>query len=176
MFMGVPDIGFIIAIIASLWVSLSTTFHIGQQINDIRDAVITGKLKNGEFIDYNHRRLMFENDWILLCRSMRYRSLIFSAIICLLPCFFKASDMQAPVWLQFGVAFLVASISLGSALGNMRYGPREKQYLDGVLQQVAKAEEEEQLGEGWLIKTQLQAQLAKISAADAASPKEDSDA
>jgi len=93
-----------LVMVAAIWAALNTLVYAYKVVNDKRDVIISGKFE-GEDIELEHRRLMFQNDWIPLKFGVAIASLIFAFALFAIP--YLTSD--ANPWL--------VGLSIFSAMG-----------------------------------------------------------
>ena len=93
-----------LVMVAGIWAALNTLVSAYKVVNEKRDVIVSGKFE-GEDISLEHRRLMFENDWIPLKFGVAIASLIFAFALFSIP--FLTSDPNP--WLS--------SLSIFAALG-----------------------------------------------------------
>lgn len=106
-------------------------------INDKRDVIISGKF-DGEDISFEHRRLMFVNDWIPLKFGIAIASLIFAFALFSIP--YLTSDPNP--WLVT-LSILATLGPFGSFLAFSILGFRDYRFVQKVLTEVKKADSKE---------------------------------
>jgi hypothetical protein len=94
--------------IAGIWATLDTLISSMPVVNEERDVIVTGVF-NKEKLSLEHRRIMFQNDWIALKFGVALTSLLFAFVLYMMPTL--AEDPNA---LIVQVAYVVALSPLSS--------------------------------------------------------------
>ncbi len=121
-----------LVMVAGIWAALNTLVSAYKVINDKRDVIITGKFE-GKAISYEHRQLMFVNDWIPLKFGIAIASLIFAFALFSIP--YLTNDPNS--WLVL-LSILATLGPFGSFLAFSILGFRDYRFIKKTLAEVEK--------------------------------------
>jgi hypothetical protein len=120
-----------LVIVASIWAAFNTLVAAYRVVNEKRDVLVTGR-QHGDELSVEHRRLMFQNDWIPLKFGVALASLMFSVVLVSIPRLAQTTD----VWVT-RVSTLAALAPLFSFLGFGILGFRDYQFIRMTLKSAA---------------------------------------
>jgi len=118
-----------LVMVAGIWAALNTLVSAYKVVNDKRDVIVSGKFE-GQEISLEHRRLMFQNDWIPLKFGVAIASLIFAFALFSIP--FLTSNPNP--WLS-ALSIIAALGPFFSFLAFSLLGFRDYRFIRSVLSQ-----------------------------------------
>ena len=78
-------VGATLTLLAGLWASMTLFLTTTKELNQLRDAVLTGKHR-GDVIDIDHRRLLLRSDWTPLFGVLVFICVAFAFVAAVLAC------------------------------------------------------------------------------------------
>ncbi len=123
-----------LVMIAGIWAALNTLVSAMRVVNDKRDVIVTGVF-NEQKLSLEHRKLMFQNDWIPLKFGVALTSLLFAFVLYAVPSLAANADTAI-----IRVAYLAALGPLLSFLLIAGLGWRDYQFIRRTLNTTRKKE------------------------------------
>lgn len=118
-----------LVIIAGIWAALNTLVSAMRVVNDKRDIIVTGVFEKQE-LTLEHRRIMFQNDWIPLKFGVAFTSLLFAFVLYAVPSLAGNTDSA-----MIRVAYVAALGPLLSFLLIAGLGWRDYQFIRRTLKE-----------------------------------------
>lgn len=96
-------------------------------VNGTRDRILTGRTDEGIGLSHEHRRIMYQNDWIPLKAGLAFVSLAFGIFLLFLPELAGDPGMLRPF------CYAASLLPFGSFLGFFFLGLRDRRLIVEVL-------------------------------------------
>ena len=122
-----------IILVASVWAALNTLIAGYNAVNGTRDRILTGFTDEGIQLSYEHRRLLYRNDWVPLKLGLALISLAFAAFLVFLPNL--ATDPETIRW----VFYCAALLPFGAFVGFFGLGLSDRSAIKRTLDAAAAA-------------------------------------
>ena len=74
-----------LVLVASIWAAMNTLIAGYSAVNGTRDRILTGYTDDGIKLTVEHRRIMYENDWLPMKMGIAFVSLAFGGFLIFLP-------------------------------------------------------------------------------------------
>jgi hypothetical protein len=116
-----------LVLVASIWAAMNTLIAGYNAVNATRDRILTGRTDEGIALTYDHRRIMYQNDWLPLKAGLSFVSLAFGAFLLFLPELADDADLLRPF------CYAASLLPFGSFLGFFFLGLRDRQLIIAVL-------------------------------------------
>lgn len=116
-----------LVLVASIWAAMNTLIAGYNAVNATRDRILTGRTDEGIPLAYEHRRIMYQNDWLPLKAGLAFVSLAFGAFLVFLPELATDSDILGPL------CYAASLLPFGSFLGFFFLGLRDRRLITEVL-------------------------------------------
>jgi len=116
-----------LVLVASIWAAMSTLIAGYNAVNATRDRILTGRTDEGIALTYDHRRIMYQNDWLPLKAGLSFVSLAFGAFLLFLPELADDAGLLRPF------CYAASLLPFGSFLGFFFLGLRDRQLIVAVL-------------------------------------------
>ena len=116
-----------LVLVASIWAAMNTLIAGYNAVNATRDRILTGRTDEGIALTYDHRRIMYQNDWLPLKAGLAFVSLAFGAFLLFLPELGDDADLLRPF------CYAASLLPFGSFLGFFFLGLRDRQLIIVVL-------------------------------------------
>ena len=116
-----------LVLVASIWAAMNTLIAGYNAVNATRDRILTGRTDEGIPLTYEHRRIMYQNDWLPLKAGLAFVSLAFGAFLVFLPELATDSDILRPM------CYAASLLPFGSFLGFFFLGLRDRRLITEVL-------------------------------------------
>jgi hypothetical protein len=118
-----------LVLVASIWAAMNTLIAGYNAVNGTRDRILTGHTDEGMPLTFEHRWILYRNDWVPLKLGLAAVSIAFAAFLIFLPTL--ADDPSA---LRI-VCYIAAVLPLGSFLGFFVLGLADRRLMLMVLQE-----------------------------------------
>jgi hypothetical protein len=116
-----------LVLVASIWAAMNTLIAGYNAVNATRDRILTGRTDEGIALTYDHRRIMYQNDWLPLKAGLAFVSLAFGAFLLFLPELADDAGLLRPF------CYAASLLPFGSFLGFFFLGLRDRQLIVAVL-------------------------------------------
>ncbi len=116
-----------LVLVASIWAAMNTLIAGYNAVNKTRDRILTGRTDEGIPLTYEHRRIMYQNDWLPLKAGLAFVSLAFGTFLVFLPELAMDSDILRPL------CYAASLLPFGSFLGFFFLGLRDRRLITEVL-------------------------------------------
>jgi len=116
-----------LVLVASIWAAMNTLIAGYNAVNATRDRILTGRTDEGVVLTYDHRRIMYQNDWLPLKAGLAFVSLAFGAFLLFLPELADDANLLRPF------CYAASLLPFGSFLGFFALGLRDRQLIITVL-------------------------------------------
>ena len=121
-----------LVLVASIWAAMNTLIAGYNAVNATRDRILTGRTDEGVALSYDHRRIMYQNDWLPLKAGLAFVSLAFGAFLLFLPELADDAELLRPI------CYAASLLPFGSFLGFFILGLRDRQLIVAVLDAAAR--------------------------------------
>ena len=119
-----------LVLVASIWAAMNTLIAGYNAVNGSRDRILTGCTDEGIALSLEHRRIMYQNDWLPMKAGLALVSLAFGGFLIFLPAL--ADD---PGVLR-SICYVASLLPFGSFLGFFVLGLRDRRLIVKVLNSV----------------------------------------
>ncbi len=116
-----------LVLVASIWAAMNTLIAGYNAVNATRDRILTGRTDEGVPLTYEHRRIMYQNDWLPLKAGLAFVSLAFGAFLVFLPELATDSGVLRPL------CYAASLLPFGSFFGFFFLGLRDRRLITEVL-------------------------------------------
>ena len=116
-----------LVLVASIWAAMNTLIAGYNAVNATRDRILTGHTDEGVVLTYEHRRIMYENDWLPLKAGLAFVSLAFGVFLLFLPELAAESGLLRPF------CYAASLLPFGSFFGFFFLGLRDRHLILEVL-------------------------------------------
>lgn len=116
-----------LVLVASIWAAMSTLIAGYTAVNATRDRILTGFTDEGIALSAEHRRIMYQNDWLPMKAGLAFVSFAFGVFLLFLP---QLSD--DPTTLKW-FCYLASVLPIGSFIGFFGLGIRDRNLIVEVL-------------------------------------------
>jgi len=116
-----------LVLVASIWAAMNTLIAGYNAVNATRDRILTGRTDEGIVLAYDHRRIMYQNDWLPLKAGLSFVSLAFGAFLLFLPELADDAELLRPL------CYAASLLPFGSFVGFFFLGLRDRQLIISVL-------------------------------------------
>jgi hypothetical protein len=121
-----------LVMIAGIWAALNTLISAMRVVNEKRDVIVTCVFNKAR-LSLEHRRIMFQNDWIPLKFGVALTSLLFAFVLYMVP-----TLAEDPNSLIVQVAYVAALSPLGSFVLFAGLGWRDFHFFQRTLKEAEK--------------------------------------
>ena len=116
-----------LVLVASIWAAMNTLIAGYKAVNATRDRILTGRTDEGIVLSYDHRRIMYQNDWLPLKTGLAFVSLAFGIFVLFLP------ELAADSGLLTPFCYAASLLPFGSFVGFFFLGLRDRRLIIEVL-------------------------------------------
>ncbi|MDH3586241.1 MAG: hypothetical protein OEQ30_04065 [Gammaproteobacteria bacterium] len=116
-----------LVLVASIWAAMNTLIAGYNAVNTTRDRILTGCTDEGIKLTYEHRHIMYQNDWLPLKAGLAFVSLAFGVFLLFLPELATDSGLLRPF------CYAASLLPFGSFVGFFVLGLRDRQLIIDVL-------------------------------------------
>lgn len=119
-----------LVLVASIWAAMNTLIAGYNAVNGTRDRILTGFTDEGIALSPEHRRIMYQNDWLPMKAGLGFVSLAFGSFLIFLP------DLAEDSGLLRSFCYVASLLPFGSFLGFFVLGLRDRRLIVKVLDSV----------------------------------------
>ena len=116
-----------LVLVASIWASMNTLIAGYSAVNGTRDRILTGFTDEGIGITLEHRKIMYENDWLPMKAGIAFVSLAFGVFLIFLPELADDAKRLRPF------CYVASLLPIGSFIGFFFLGLRDRRLIIKVL-------------------------------------------
>ena len=116
-----------LVLVASIWAAMNTLVAGYNAVNATRDRILTGRTDEGIVLTYEHRSIMYQNDWLPLKAGLAFVSLAFGIFLLFLPELATDSGLLRPF------CYASSLLPFGSFVGFFFLGLRDRRLIIEVL-------------------------------------------
>ncbi len=116
-----------LVLVASIWAAMNTLIAGYSAVNTTRDRILTGYTVEGVKLTAEHRRIMYENDWLPMKMGIAFVSLAFGGFLVFLPELAKDIGSLRPF------CYVASLLPFGSFVGFFFLGLRDRRLMVTVL-------------------------------------------
>jgi hypothetical protein len=116
-----------LVLVASIWAAMNTLIAGYNAVNGTRDRILTGFTDEGVRLTLEHRKIMYQNDWLPMKAGLAFVSLAFGGFLIFLPELAEDTDLLRPF------CYVASLLPLGSFVGFFFLGMRDRQLIVKVL-------------------------------------------
>ena len=116
-----------LVLVASIWAAMNTLIAGYNAVNATRDRILTGRTDEAVALSCEHRRIMYQNDWLPLKAGLAFVSLAFGVFLLFLPELATDSGVLRPF------CYAASLLPFGSFVGFFFLGLRDRQLITEVL-------------------------------------------
>ena len=116
-----------LVLVASIWAAMNTLIAGYSAVNGTRDRILTGYTDDGIKLTVEHRRIMYENDWLPMKMGIAFVSLAFGGFLIFLP------ELAIEVGSLRPVCYVASLLPFGSFVGFFILGLRDRRLIIDVL-------------------------------------------
>ena len=116
-----------LVLVASIWAAMNTLIAGYNAVNGTRDRILTGFTDEGVKLTQEHRKIMYENDWLPMKAGLAFVSLAFGGFLIFLP------ELAEDTEVLFPVCYIASLLPFGSFVGFFFLGLRDRRLLIKVL-------------------------------------------
>lgn len=116
-----------LVLVASIWAAMNTLIAGYTAVNGTRDRVLTGHTDEGIRLTTEHRRIIYENDWLPMKAGLAFVSLAFGGFLIFLPELADDAQLLRPF------CYVASLLPFGSFIGFFFLGFRDRRLMIKVL-------------------------------------------
>jgi hypothetical protein len=116
-----------LVLVASIWAAMNTLIAGYNAVNGTRDRILTGRTDEGIALTLEHRRIMYENDWLPMKAGIAFVSLAFGGFLIFLPELADDANLLRPF------CYVASLLPIGSFIGFFFLGLRDRKLIIKVL-------------------------------------------
>ena len=116
-----------LVLVASIWAAMNTLIAGYNAVNGTRDRILTGYTDDGVKLTPNHRKIMYENDWLPMKAGLAFVSLAFGGFLIFLPELADDTRLLRPF------CYVASLLPFGSFVGFFFLGLRDRRLIIEVL-------------------------------------------
>jgi hypothetical protein len=116
-----------LVLVASIWAAMNTLIAGYNAVNGTRDRILTGRTDEGIALTLEHRRIMYENDWLPMKAGIAFVSLAFGGFLMFLPELADDANLLRPF------CYVASLLPIGSFIGFFFLGLRDRKLIIKVL-------------------------------------------
>lgn len=116
-----------LVLVASIWAAMNTLIAGYGAVNGTRDRILTGYTDDGIKLTVEHRRIMYENDWLPMKMGIAFVSLAFGGFLIFLP------ELAIEIGSLRSFCYVASLLPFGSFVGFFFLGLRDRQLIITVL-------------------------------------------
>jgi hypothetical protein len=119
-----------LVLVASIWAAMNTLIAGYNAVNATRDRILTGRTDEGIELTFEHRKIMYENDWLPMKAGIAFVSLAFGGFLIFLP------ELADDTELLRSFCYVASMLPLGSFIGFFFLGLRDRRLIVKVLDSI----------------------------------------
>jgi len=116
-----------LVLVASIWAAMNTLIAGYRAVNGTRDRILTGYTDEGIKLTLEHRKLMYENDWLPMKAGLAFVSLAFGGFLIFLPELADDTRLLSPF------CYVASLLPFGSFVGFFFLGLRDRRLIIQLL-------------------------------------------
>jgi hypothetical protein len=116
-----------LVLVASIWAAMNTLIAGYNAVNGTRDRILTGRTDEGIGLTLEHRKIMYENDWLPMKAGIAFVSLAFGGFLIFLPELADDTELLRPF------CYVSSLLPFGSFIGFFFLGLRDRRLIMKVL-------------------------------------------
>lgn len=116
-----------LVLVASIWAAMNTLIAGYNAVNGTRDRILTGCTDEGVQLTLEHRRTLYENDWLPMKAGLAFVSLAFGGFLIFLPELAEDTHLLRPF------CYVASLLPFGSFVGFFFLGLRDRRLIIKVL-------------------------------------------
>lgn len=116
-----------LVLVASIWAAMNTLIAGYNAVNGTRDRILTGCTDEGVQLTLEHRRIIYENDWLPLKAGLAFVSMAFGGFLIFLPELAEDTHLLRPF------CYVASLLPFGSFVGFFFLGLRDRRLIIKVL-------------------------------------------
>jgi hypothetical protein len=116
-----------LVLVASIWAAMNTLIAGYNAVNGTRDRILTGRTDEGIGLTLEHRKIMYENDWLPMKAGIAFVSLAFGGFLIFLPELADDTKLLRPF------CYIASLLPFGSFIGFFFLGLRDRRLIIKVL-------------------------------------------
>lgn len=116
-----------LVLVASIWAAMNTLIAGYNAVNGTRDRILTGYTDEGIGLTLEHRKVMYENDWLPMKAGLAFVSLAFGGFLIFLPELADETKLLRPF------CYVASLLPFGSFIGFFFLGLRDRRLIIKVL-------------------------------------------
>ncbi len=116
-----------LVLVASIWAAMNTLIAGYNAVNGTRDRILTGYTDEGVRLTLEHRKIMYENDWLPMKAALAFVSLAFGGFLIFLPVLAGDTSLLRPF------CYVASLLPFGSFIGFFFLGLRDRRLMIKVL-------------------------------------------
>jgi hypothetical protein len=116
-----------LVLIASIWAAMNTLIAGYSAVNGTRDRILTGYTDDGIKLTVEHRRIIYENDWLPMKMGIAFVSLAFGGFLIFLP------ELAMEIGSLRSFCYVASLLPFGSFVGFFFLGLRDRRLIITVL-------------------------------------------
>ena len=116
-----------LVLVASIWAAMNTLIAGYNAVNGTRDRILTGCTDEGVQLTLEHRRIIYENDWLPMKAGLAFVSLAFGGFLIFLPELAEDTHLLRPF------CYVASLLPCGSFVGFFFLGLRDRRLIIKVL-------------------------------------------
>lgn len=116
-----------LVLVASIWAAMNTLIAGYNAVNGTRDRILTGYTDEGIGLTLEHRKVMYENDWLPMKAGLAFVSLAFGGFLIFL------ADLADETKLLRPFCYVASLLPFGSFIGFFFLGLRDRRLIIKVL-------------------------------------------
>ena len=116
-----------LVLVASIWAAMNTLIAGYNAVNGTRDRILTGHTDEGVKLTLQHRKIMYENDWLPMKAGLAFVSLAFGGFLIFLPELADNTKLLRPF------CYVASLLPFGSFIGFFFLGLRDRRLIIEVL-------------------------------------------
>jgi len=116
-----------LVLVASIWAAMNTLIAGYRAVNGTRDRILTGCTDEGVRLTLEHRKILYENDWLPMKAGIAFVSLAFGGFLVFLPELADDTTLLRPF------CYVASLLPFGSFCGFFFLGLRDRRLIIKVL-------------------------------------------
>ena len=116
-----------LVLVASIWASMNTLIAGYSAVNGTRDRILTGFTDEGIGLTLEHRKMMYENDWLPMKAGIAFVSLALGGFLIFL------RELADDARLLRPFCYVASLLPIGSFIGFFFLGLRDRRLIITVL-------------------------------------------
>jgi hypothetical protein len=116
-----------LVLVASIWAAMNTLIAGYNAVNGTRDRILTGYTDEGIGLTLEHRKIIYQNDWLPMKAGLAFVSLAFGGFLIFLPELADETKLLRPF------CYVASLLPFGSFIGFFFLGLRDRRLIIKVL-------------------------------------------